>query len=166
MLDKLRKLRALSQDTITTEAERELAYKKYQELKKKYTIDDAELEEKEKCFVIKTQNSFERELLLYILWSFDLEGYTTKFCSKLKIIFYTKQSVYKAIQDDFKFHSKKTNAILNGVLIKYLHTQIKEPIPVESSETINNLDPDMVKAYQSNSWMNNEKYTKNLKIEN
>ena len=37
MLNKLRKLRTLSQDMTTTEAERELAYKKYQELKKKYT---------------------------------------------------------------------------------------------------------------------------------
>ncbi|MDH6456945.1 hypothetical protein M2102_000560 [Fusobacterium sp. PH5-7] len=165
MLDKLRKLRALSQDMTTTEAERELAYKRYQEIKKKYAVDDSELEEKEERFHIRVQNTFEKDLLRYILWSFDLTSYTEKHCSKLKVIFYTKKSVYEAIQDDFKFHSRKTNAILDGVLTKYLHTQIKEPELVASSETINNLDPDMLKAYWNNSWMNNENYSKKLKIE-
>lgn len=164
-LEKLKKLRALSEDSSTTQAERELAYQRYIDFKAKYSLDDIESEERTEKLFIRVKNEYEEELLNYIAYSFGIDTYKEKGCSKLKVVFVIKRSIYIAIEDDYNFHKNNIFSILRGILVKYLHTQVKPPIPVTDGNYVKN-DKNFLKAYWGNAWLNDEAYRKKLKLEN
>lgn len=160
---KLKKLRALSEDTSTTQSERQLAYERYVEFKEKYNLEDPEEEER---FFIKTDNFYQRALLFYILYSFNIEKiYHQKRSSKNKVIFYCTENTYQAVKDDFEFHSKNLHDILFGTTVKYLHTQIKPP-EIENSNTSEKTtySKSFLKAYSGSRWLNKEDYKNRIKI--
>lgn len=164
-LEKLKKLRALSEDKSTTDAERQLAYQKYTEFKEKYHLNDDE--EEKKRFEIRVKNFYEWELFAYIAWSFGIEDtYKQKYCSKFKIIFYCTQNIFLALTDDFDFHKKNLHSILLGTAIKYMHVQVKKPKPATETEKNNSYDEILLKAYWGNTWLDNEDYNQKKKIEN
>lgn len=163
---KLEKLRKLSEDTSTTENERELAYKRYVEFKEKYQLKDNE--EEEKRYFIRTKNIYEKSLLCHILWSFNIENlYFEKRCSKNKIIFYCTEETYLAILDDFEFHKNNLHNILDGITTKYLHTQIKPPIlTTEDNKTLTaKYDKNFLKAYFGSAWLDDIKYKNKIRLE-
>lgn len=161
-IEKLRKLRNLSEDKSTTPSERELAYQKYVEYKKKYSLEDFEEEEK-KFHYIRAKDFYSSNLLFYILVSFGLEPYSQKRCSQNKIIFFCTESVYLAVKDDYDFHSVNLHEIIYGITVKYLHTQIKPP-EIESSGN-SKYSKNFIKSYFNNEWLNRENYKNKVKIE-
>ena len=98
-LDKLKKLRDLSEDLSTTPAERELASKRYIEFKSKYSLNDEDVEEE--IFNIKTSTEYELALLDNILYTFGIkELYNFKHNSKLKRCFKTTKSIFEGVKDE------------------------------------------------------------------
>lgn len=165
-LEKLKKLRDLSEDLSTTPAERELAYKRYIEFKSKYSLNDEDVEEK--IFNIKTNTEFELTLLDNILYTFGIkEVYNFKYNSKLKRGFKTTKIIFEGVKDDFEYHRDKLKATLMGVTYRYIHTQINPP-EIDDSDSSNfdqELDPTFKKAYLGNAWLARENYKNRLKIE-
>ena len=72
-IEKLKKLRSLSEDTSTTEAERNLAYKRYLEFKSKYSLELEDEKDEIELLDIKVNNEFEGILLSYVLSSFGID---------------------------------------------------------------------------------------------
>lgn len=158
-IEKLKKLRSLSEDTSTTEAERNLAYKKYLEFKGKYSLKDEE--DEIEVLDIKVNNEFEDILLSYVLSSFGIyKTYHRKNYSQLRKYFYTDKNTYKAIIDDFEYHRYNANEIIKGVLHKYCHTQVEIPKPENvSDEEVSKL---VKKSYYESSWLDEEEYKNRL----
>ncbi|MFR4518972.1 MAG: DUF2786 domain-containing protein [Fusobacterium sp.] len=160
-IEKLKKLRSLSEDTSTTEAERNLAYKRYLEFKSKYSLEDEE--DEIELLDIKVNNEFESILLSYVLSSFGIDKtYHKKNYSQLRKYFYTDKNTYKAIIDDFEYHRYNVNEIIKGVLHRYCHTQVEIPKPQNvSDEEVSEL---LEKSYYENSWLDEEEYKNCLRI--
>ena len=165
-LEKLKKLRSLSEDFRATNSEREIAYKKYIEYKAKYGLDD---EEEEQEYTLKAISKQEFYLLIAIIYSFKLEPYKYKNKSTLRIYFKSTKNKFIAIKDEFDYHKSKLKEILNGITMKYIHSQVKAPsIDEESNRTDENLiipSEEFLKAYNLNTWLDSENYKNNLKIE-
>ena len=135
----------------------------YIKLKEKYGV---ELEDEViKTYSILTKNEFERTVLYGVLLSFNLEAYTMKTQSKRRLFFETSSSAYTLIEDDFNFHKEKITEILKGIIVKYCHTQILIPKEKSSDEENEvNYSPEFLKAYFSNTWLENEEYSPKKKI--
>lgn len=165
IIEKLKKIRALSVDSGASEDERKTAFEMYTKLKEKYNV---ELEnEVIKTYSILTKNEFERTILYGVLLSFNLEAYTMKTQSKRRLFFETSASIYTLIEDDFNFHKEKITEILKGIIVKYCHTQIFIPKKNSSDEEEENevdYSPEFLKAYFSNTWLENEEYSTKKKI--
>lgn len=159
-LEKLRKLRSLAEDTSTTPSERELAHQKYVEYKNKYSLDDIEIQRE--FIFMKSANQYELKLLYSIINSFNLEMYTVKKQSKLKLYFYATKSEQLAIKDEFEWHRSKLTQILEGTTLKYLHSQVIVPVTdKKSDDTYSN---EFLKAYRGCAWLDNENYKNKLKL--
>ena len=160
-IEKLKKLRNLSEDTSTTEAERSLAYQRYLEYKSKYSLEDEENEIE--LLNIKVNNEFEGILLSYVLSSFGINNiYHKKNYSQRRKYFYTDKNTYKAVLNDFEYHRYNINEIMKGMLHKYCHTQVEIPKPQNvSDEKVSEL---LQKSYYENSWLDDEEYKNRLRI--
>lgn len=163
IIEKLKKLRALSADSGATKNERKTAFEMYSKLKEKYNV---ELEDEFiKEFSILTKNEFEKIILNGVLISFNLECYTRRTQSKRRLFFESSENMYTLIKDDFNFHKNKIKDILKGTVIKYCHTQIFIPEESYSAEESRvNFSKEFVKAYCNNSWLEDEEYSNRKKI--
>lgn len=162
-LEKLRKLRSLSEDTRATLFERELAYKKYVEYKNKYSLDDTKSQKK---FVdIKVDNQYETYLLHAILGTFNLDIYHTRNKSRLRFYFYATDSEYLAVKDEFEHHRLKLTQILEGTTVRYLHSQVIVPVDAtdDDSSPKKQHSDEFLKAYFGNSWLDRENYKNKFK---
>ncbi|MGL5904163.1 MAG: DUF2786 domain-containing protein [Cetobacterium sp.] len=168
MVNKLKKLLALANDPRANREEKERAFEKYKELKKKYKIEVTE--EERKVFEIKCKNEYEVIALYKILESYNISRtYTFKKCSKLKKGFDATTSTFKLIAEEFEYHKKILAAILSGVAEKYCFEQIKEPeyeyITEGEFEKLSELDKIRMKARSNNSWLERADFKNKTRIE-
>lgn len=167
MVNKLKKLLALANDSRANDEERKSAFEKYRKLKEKYNLEITE-EEKE-LFYIKCKNEYEIIILNRLLFAYEVDQtYTRNNHSKMKIYFKLTKTSFELMNEEFEYHKKILRAILTGVTDKYKFSQIKDAetryVNKEEYEKLSEIEKIRIKASSNNFWLEEADFRKKIRI--
>ncbi|MGL5655878.1 MAG: hypothetical protein ACRCXY_03445 [Fusobacteriaceae bacterium] len=170
IIEKLKKIKKLADDTGAAPGERESALQMYCELKEKYKIDDDHFLE-DKFFIFKANNEYEKTLLTLII--VNAIGYRSFYrkpkMSKLKFIIKTDENTYIKIKNDFDFHKEILHKILDGAVTGYTCGNVDMPnLNDDDNEEIKDikLDPITQETMKNTFMQTQNKFRNKIRIEN
>ncbi|AMM45081.1 hypothetical protein SP15_273 [Bacillus phage SP-15] len=132
IIQRLKNLQAVVNDSGATEAEKATARQFIDHLTAKYDIDiDFNVEEEEKEFKKVCKDQYHTDLLISILGSYDIRAYEYRGRGRRdnKVYFKTTPTMKELVMYELKFHYRNLSETFRGIMAVYEHKFIHKPKP-------------------------------------